>query len=353
MTMSFWKKAMGGALAAAMALTIGCSTADTGWAYRSAGQQPPIGVYINYMISAASSADAKLHETESEAHEHSSYKDMLNEAVEGQTVADFMKAEAATKTKEFIAVENKFAELGLTLDESETAYAASTAASNWSGQKDFYETNGVAESSLRLIYENQFKRETLFNATYGPEGAETVSDDELKALFQKDYAKVEMMIFQKDTAEGADNTAVKTRAEGFRKRLQEGENLYDLILEQEKEDAGESADSVVRAEEGSRALILSEADKGYYYSDELVDTALASTIGAPVLAEDTNYVYLLSRTDILGNAADFETYRSEILHTLRDDAFAAAISGWVESAGIEANQAALDRYTPQRLKIDM
>lgn len=352
--MKFWKKALGGALAAAVLLA-GCSAGDTSWTYRAEGQQPPAGVYITYLINAMSTADSKLHEaqTEGETHEHGSYKDLLGEVVEGQTVAEFMKAEADRRIKEHIAVEKQFAGMNLTLGEAQAAYAASSAASAWSGNQEMYEESGVAESSLRLTYENQFKRDAIFNATYGEGGSAAVADQELKDVFQRDYAKVDMMIFLKQTGEEADNAAVKTRAEGYLARLQAGEDLYDLIFEQEKEDAGDQAATIEKPEAGSRAMIFTEGDKGYYYSDQLVDSALAATVGAPVLVEDATYFYLLNRVDILANEVDFQSYRSELLHALKDDEFESAVAGWAADISFEENTAALERYTPARLKIEL
>lgn len=355
--MNFPKKALAGFLAAAMLSMAGCSGSDTSWAYRSGEIAPPIGLYIFYLMDSAATAEEKYHEQhgDEENHEHPAYKDLLKEPLpDGQTFEAFMLEDAAQSMREYVAVEQKFAEMGLSLSESERTYAAEAAASTWSGNQAYYEDNGIAESTLRLGYENGFKKQAVFTALYQSGGERAVSEEELRSAFEKDYAKVEYILFPKAAVTGgdADDAAIRAEAEGYLGRLQNGENFYDLVFEQLKAAAGDSADTVERPAEGSRSMIVGESHRGTYYSDELVDSALAAPIGEPVLAEDTTYYYILVRGDVLEDATNFASFRNEVLLGLKGDEFEELVTSWASGVTLEANQAALNRYTPAKLKMD-
>lgn len=354
--MNAWKKIACAALAVAMLLVTGCTGADTSWAYRAGDIQPSIGVYIFYMVNASSEAETewhKEHDPDDAEHEHPPYKDMLKETMQdGQTIAEYIRVAADKKIREHIAVESQFAARGLALTDEETSYASSTAASSWANDEENYTRLGVAESSLRQVILNQLKREALFQASYGASGENAVPDSEIEKVIQRDYVLVDVMAIH--TGEEDNAEAAAKEAEEYKKRLDAGENIYDLIqeYEQKEADASDEGESVVeRAAEGSRSVIISEADRATY-GDALTDAALGLTTGSSATAQEGSYVYLMQRGDILSNPAYVQTYRDAALRTLKEDEFEELITGWAGELSIETNQAALDRYQPAKLKIE-
>lgn len=367
--MKFTKQLTCLALVAVLLFCAGCSSQDLTWAYRAGDIQVPIGVYIYNMSASIAEAQQKLNETpaeqegeESEAGEESetsgedqavseaeedlTYKQLLKKTMaDGTTVSAYIRSAAERQVKEYIAVEQKFRELGLTLTADELSLAAANAESYWSGDES-YETNGIAEASLRLIIESNLKYQAIFEATYGPEGSSPVTEQQLKDEFTKSYAKVDILYFIQDTDEGADNSGLKAEAEGYLARALDGEDFYELIYAKEKADAGESADQVVKPEPGSRTMMLPEAYR-MYYGDKLIDGVFGAEIGKPTLIEDEGDYYLVLRADAL---ADFDGYRATMLQQLKGEEFEQAVTGWAEAVALEPNQPALDKYTPERLE---
>lgn len=367
--MRFWKKAACLGLAAITVLTSACSGGDATWSYQSGDLKAPTGLYIIYMINAASQAEEKLAEENADnaEYEDPTYKDLLKTTVEGKDASQWIQEDAQQKLKEYFAVEQKFQEEELTLDEENQANVQVSAENTWQTYGEFYETNGVAQSSMELQMANSLKRESLFYHYYGEGGSNEVSDQELKDLFAKDYAKVEFMVFgkaQQDTVDSEGvvvetkdslDAATKTRVEGFLKRFQDGEAFEDLVYEQEKEDAettGGDPSAVTKPEAGSRTMILSNEHKGSYYSDELIDGAMAAKVGEPVLVEDSSFFYILRRVDILEDPQSFEDYKDNLLNGLKYDEFDEMVSGWADEVSMELNQTVIDQYKPSKLKID-
>lgn len=361
--MNRWKKLACGLLAAALAALAGCNRGDTSWVYRSGGLQPPAGVYLIALVSAADNAENKLAEAAGDDYESPAYKDLLTRTLEDQPVSEWMAADAQRQMREYFAVEQKYAEYGLALSDSEKAGVQNTADNSWQYYGEFYERNGVAQSSLQLQMENAAKRTGLFLHLYGRGGELEIPEQELRDTFQAEYAKVGYMLIAKADEEmtGEDgttytieqlNAAFQEKAEGYVKRLQEGEALEDLIYEQEQEEAGENAADVVKPEPDTRVLILGDSMKGTYYSDELVEGAKALEAGKAGLVEDSNFYYILRRMDILENPDDLETFRDDLISSLKADEYKEKIAEWGKAVELEANQRALEQYKPSRLKME-
>lgn len=364
--MNFWKKAVCAALAATLTVLVGCSGNNKSWVYQYGDQQPSAGLYLIYLISAASAADSKnaAANADNSEYEAPSYKQLLKGTVEDQPAEQWIEADALRQMKEYFAVEEQFAARGLTLTPEEITSAKNAAAKSWETYGTFYESNGVALSSMELQMQNSLKRNKLFMAIYGEGGEKAVSTDALKAAFEADYGKTDLMVFSKAHAESenqsgekvsieAQNAEIKARAEGYLARLAAGEELADLVFEQETEDAKDSGQTPTKPEPGERSVIVSKEDTGNgYYSAKLVEGVMAAPMDTPVIVEDDNYYYVVRRTDILKDPADLEAYRETLLNSMKAEEFKASVAQWAQAITPEANSAAVSSYKASKLKID-
>lgn len=361
------------ALAAAMLLAAGCSTGDTTWVYQSGEAKMPAGLYRSYMISTASSAEAKIGEAnkDNSAYEGMAYKKLLKETLEEQTVSQWIAAETLQRSREYFAIEQKFDELGLTLSEAQQASVKTAAAGSWNeplNEKEtygqYYERNGIAQPSIQLQLANNIKRSLVFTTVYSEGGELAVPETEITGILTKDYALVDYMLFPKAVADKTDdagttvsaddqNAARKTEAEGYLARLKGGEAILDLILEQQKAEAGEHADEVGALNPEDWEMVLSQTAKASnpYISDELLGGALSASVGEAVLVEDTNFYFILSKKDVLADPDLLAAYRSEILQEMKAGEFADLVRQWAAGVEMTPNDAAVKQYRPESLKI--
>lgn len=78
----------------------------------------------------------------------------------------------------YAAVEQKFADLGATLEDAAMTTVQDGVDSLWQTNGDLYAANGIGRQSVQAYLENAQKASTILTLTYGPEGSDPVSDAE-------------------------------------------------------------------------------------------------------------------------------------------------------------------------------
>lgn len=112
--------------------------------------------------------------------------------LEGEDGLKWVTDEAESLARNYLAVEQKFDEMGLTVDEEsqKTMDTNAEAYYNYLDQIYGYADKGFGLESYKKLQLNQYKSSSIFNKIYGEGGSEEVKDDELKDIFYSDYAKV-------------------------------------------------------------------------------------------------------------------------------------------------------------------
>ena len=381
------------ALLAVALLLAGCQTANTSWVYSYQEDSMPAGVYICMMLNAYGEATQKLQEAQDaeiaalqanlaegaqlentpERISQKDPKDIYNMELDGMSVSDWMVERAGRSAREYYATRQKMQELGLSLSEADLANSQASAAEGVKSSPEFYNKNGIAESSLALMLQNDLAVHQLFHALYEEGGEFAVTQEELQAHFAKQYSKIKMMFFYKadqgdlSEEEAADekkaaklleekNSELRQKAEGYLTRLKAGEAIEDLNTEYELETAKESVegteDAVPEVEPtkpGDLNMIVTE-DQASYFGEPLVRAAFDTPVGEAVLVEDTAFFFLVQRADILEDPADMQNYQESILHEMRYDSdYLLKLEEWGKALDIQANPAAIKLYTPSRL----
>lgn len=103
---------------------------------------------------------------------------------------DYLDKEAKKTVKSYVGAYLMAKELGQELTEEELESAASNAKSTYETDKDVYEQNGIAQSSVEVYYQDITLKGKLFEAKYGADGTNPVSDDELKEYVKANYATI-------------------------------------------------------------------------------------------------------------------------------------------------------------------
>ena len=370
----------------------GCQTADTSWVYSYQDNTMPAGVYICMLLNAYGDAVNKLQEAQNaelaalqesvgddyqvdtaDLISNQKPKKIYKMELDGMPVSDWMVQRAEKSVREYYAVQNKMRELGLSLSQSDVDSALASAASAVQATPEFYKKNGIAESSLALMLQNEYAVHQLFHALYEEGGEFEVGQEELKSYFDQKYSKIKMMYFLKadesdlSEEEAADseqaaklveekNQALRQKAEGYLTRLKAGEAIEDLHTEYEKEVAKESVegtdDAVPEVEPtkpGDLDMIVSESQSSYY-GEPLVRAAFDTALGDAVLTEDDHFFFLVQRVDILEDPADLEKYEESLLHEMRYESdYLPKLEEWGKALELKVNQAAVSRYVPSKL----
>lgn len=335
-----------------------CSTGeDTKWVAKYGETTVPAGVYIDKLISSYTTIVSQL---------DAEVKDPLKEQIDGVNVSQKITEDAQQQLHEYIALERKFAEMGLTLSDADTAAIEQNVDQFWAYVGEIYQANGVSRESYVLSYLNGAKRSQIFQAIYGEGGTDAVPEQELKDKFYNDYAKILVipatynsgaLAANSESGEDAQAKADESKKKAsdlIDKYLEQAkaattlEEMESVVYEAKKEITGN--ESLEKPASGESFTIFSRDSSPY--TDEMTKAVFSASYGVPTKMETDTTMYLFVRYDISENVADFTAYRSSLVSALRSEAFSSQVAQWAgDLTDVAYNDAALKRYTPEKIKI--
>lgn len=265
------KKILAGAAALAVALSCtGCS--DTSWGAKAGDTEYRAGIYIYHAMNAYFDAESKMAETDT---------DVFSSTIEEMPAKDWMAKETEKNLRNQAAIDAKFTEMGLELDEYSTSYADYMVEQMWSQYGDMFEGYGIGKESYRDIYLNSIKRDEIFMKYYNSEdGITPVAEEDIKAHMLDNYARVKYIALNLKDAEGnllksEGKAEVMKMAEDYLARAESGESFDALIAEYDaywseltgadeepEEDNTEGAGQIIAIEdaEGNTVTVFDEDD---------------------------------------------------------------------------------------------
>ncbi len=375
----------------AMALSL-TSCGDTSWAADIEGTRIPAGVYIQFLMQARADAEEQMTEEDT---------DLWSKTFEDKNAEQWIKDQAMEMCKQYVAVEKKFDELGLQFSEDDTEQLEYQLQVAWEQYgESFYEKNGVARSSLRLVYENQIKRSLVFDKYYETNGLDAVAEADIQKYYTDNYARVKYI--QMPLTDGEGN---KLKSEGKKQfkeevadklfaRAQQGEDFDQLIdeftayrdeLEAEanassssetstSSDASTSSSSTTSSETSTSSdastSSTSSSDtasgeeeeedpyvnekifkKGTTGSYEKVISFIFSSAkeNEPIFYEEDDYYYIILRLPIMERKELYDDNRRSILMEIKGDEFVELVDGWCKDYRVELNSDSYKRYSPKKI----
>ena len=109
---------------------------------------------------------------------------LLKTQFDGQSGSQKVSDNARAALNAYIAVEEKFDELGLTPEPLAFEAIPQNAEMYWQYVGQVYERNGVSIDSYTKTLENTTKKSQVFNAIYGEGGSQEVPESEIRAKFE-------------------------------------------------------------------------------------------------------------------------------------------------------------------------
>jgi hypothetical protein len=184
-------------LAAALCVpAAGCSV-DKSWAIKDSSTTIPIGVYIYNLYSAYEQADSEKAD---------STKSVLEQKIDNKESKAWIRERALTNTKMTILLDKKIKDMKLTYSEDYQKEASQMNSEIWTNYSSTFEGYGISKSSFELSYGTAAeKMRLIFNAIYGKNGTNPVSDDDLKAYYAKTYTNFSYMVLPLYTTDSDGN----------------------------------------------------------------------------------------------------------------------------------------------------
>lgn len=269
--------------------------------------------------------------------------------------------------QKFVAVENKFDQLGIKFENKEDELAVINAEQWWEYIGEYYEEIGVSKQSYLDVGVNSEKRRALFDYYYGKGGEKEVSDEEISAYLKDNYARIKYIEMPLKDGEGnilkSDEKAdIKKMAEEYIERAKNGESFEKIAKEYKDYYAALSAaEGSVSENDTAAAGDETEAEEVNYGtvitkdslipSASVVEKVFSGEIaeGEYTIIEEFEVYYIVYRTDLFADPDYFGNIEGSVRHTLKDDEFNGIIDGWIKEQNVVVNVDSLDRYKLDKL----
>ena len=402
--MSVFKKITAGLCAAALSFSLcSCSTniwgSDITYGAVIDGVTIPAGVFILYQSQAYSDAQTYVEpesanpsasvETEATtttaattaASETTAATAFTDKVIEGKDVTTWINDKATEYMQEYVAVEEKFNELGLKLDDNEDKKADVNTESFWSYGGEYYESLGVSKDSFKQMMINTYKKNKIFDYYYGDGGEKAISKDDITAYIYANNAKINFI--KMDLKDGSGNllksdgkAEIKKMAEDYITRAKGGEDFNTILKEYNdyysklQSDAAatdtaatdtaaadtaaadtaaaDTAAADTTAADTASTDNTTEITKDGATPDAAVNEKIFSgevKIGDIFLVEEDEVYYIVKFEDILGtDGTYYDDNQDKVRHSLKDDEFDETVKTWITNQTVERNEAAYKTY---------
>lgn len=381
--MANFKKMSAVALCSAMALSLGAcgnniAGPDTTYAAVIDGYKVPAGVFIAMQMNSyydaayyteptdeseettASTETAETTASETEATTTTAFTDKV---IENKPVREWINDEATKSMQEFVAIENKFDELGLAFEDNEKEKTKVYLDSIWEYYGSNYEDAGISEDSQLLIMLNSTKKNMIFDHYYAEGGQDEISEADIKAYLEENnkrinYIKMELKDGEGNLLKSDGKAEIKTMAEGYIDRIKGGEDFaavskeysdyYDkLVADAAESTDDEASDDSADTEENESSYTDNEtvvSKDGSSPSEAVVTKAFESKVGDVFLVEEDEVYYVVTVLDLYADENYYTDNESTVRHQLKDDEFDQTVDSWTEAQNVEINEAAYKRY---------
>lgn len=343
-----FKKILAGALSLVMLFSL-ASCKDTTWSAKSEKTTVSAGIYLGYLV------DSTINAINSNG--VYTTKELMKLTLSDKPAADFIKEEALNSVKKFIAVNEKFEELGLELSEEDVSAVDNALNTYLQNYGSLYVDNGCGETSLRAMIESNYKYDAIFVHYYGKGGEKEVPESDLYKQLTENYAKaqfitVSLLDSTTGTAlEGEELEKAKAKARDYLEKAENGEDFIKLM----RENSGVTEEDEEEIEEQDNGFTEYDAlfKKGdtSTYPKELVNAVFELENGKYKLVTTESYAIVVKKLDINSSEKTFDYYRDSLAADLKQDEFTETVEGWVSATTVEVNNDSVKRYKPRKIKI--
>lgn len=268
-----------------VSLSLASCNQDTTWTYRTedGAYEVTSGMYVGMSISAYNSGYSQTDVDTS--------KPLYDQQIGSVDALTWVQQEADNLAKKYLAVDSKFDEYGLSFTEDEQSYIDSYIEYYWNYLGETYEDEGCGQASYTKLMTNSFKESQLFYHIYGEGGEREVTEEELRDLFNQQYAHVN--VFDVDCSddegkplEGHALEIVEEKVAGLIERLDNGEDFETVKADYEAEvEAEKAAEEEASSDTSSDETSTSEPDAS---SEESAASEESSAVSEELTEEDPN-----------------------------------------------------------------
>ena len=357
--MKNFKKIVSAALTVAMLLTLSACHGKDEVAVTIDGMDIKSALYLNALIDCDSEARSRVDEetaaeTEknetSEESETSEETDYYSKTLDGLSFAEYVKTKAIERCKEYVFYQKLVDDKVISLTDDEKSEAEYSAEYYWTnyGYSYLYEANGVSLETYKNAFLYSYYSNAYFKSLYGEGGEKEVAKKDIKAHMLDNYALAyTLSATYEDDSTDEEKEALKTKLEGYAKRLKDGEEFEKIYME--FNGLTEKDHTHTEKEDGPKdehATLLADKDSDSQFASEDFDEVYEMKVGNTKIieSEDGTGLTLYMRLDINSDAYYLTYLTDTILYELKEEEFDDFVAGKTEKYTVEENGFAINRF---------
>ncbi len=340
-------------LCAAMAFALaGCTFSAPSTVMTVDGKEIPAGLYLAYQREAYYSAQNQREDTKTP---------VLKSSIDGVKAADWIHTETVDNLKQYLWVEQKFEEAGLSFTQEEQESAEQWLNTIWSYSGELMTENGIGRETYRQLYMNSEKYAKLLEEyRAGPEGQ--ITDEAAKQYMDETYYRIRRLMLPATDADSAALSAEKQAeldalAADLAQQLNDGANLDDLAeeaLQQAYEICGrEYTEDSLTSDLGS--FFLSAETTGF--EEDFVPSVMSAALGDAGVYQNNTADESVSQPVVYQKIANYESdddfaenYREAVINEMTSVAFSDRLQAETEAYTVQESAFAVWCYRPSKLK---
>lgn len=355
--MKAFKKIIAMLLCVVIAMSATACGGDTSWVLKTEKTEITAGQYMYYLMNAYSNATYMVEDAE---------KNVLSQTIDGVKAATWIENAALDSAKFATVVKEMFEAEGLELTADNEAYVNQMANYYWAYfGETVYAPNGVAYNTLVKVMSYDTMASQLFEHFYGEGGSREISADDVKKGLVENYAKIKEIGISLAGMSGEMRSdkvqeTLKAKAEDYKKRIEAGEKIEDLIKEHYNvevdlavEETGKTAEEVTggtTADDIDTSAVVVSNDSSNYSDNEKKEILKLATGEVAVLVEK-EYIRVVQKYDILEDDTYLKDYDMDVRITLKGDEFTEELKNLAKELKVEINEAGLKKYKPSKVKL--
>ena len=334
--MKFIKKAAAVLAAASLTLSLSACGTDVSWAAKVGDDTVvPIGMYIysqaaNYrslVQNGALSSSEKLSDQ------------TLTVSDSDVSATSHLDKEGIKLIKSGVGAQIKAKELNISLSKDDLSSIESESQVTYDTDKEVYEKNGIALSSVVAYNKDIAVKGKLFRAIYGKEGTNPVSDKELKQYIVDNYSTInyiQQYYYNDDGSEMTDAQKAKTKKqyEKIKAQVESGKIKFsDKCADFEK--------NATSYKGGSTKQTILNSNLGHEDGEKVK----ALKEGELTFLETSTAIVLLQKVKIDYNGAGLKSSRDSLLLQYKYEEFIEKLVALAEKdKTVSFNQAAFEKF---------
>ncbi len=355
--MKLFKKTIAIILCMLMIVSVTACGEDTSWVLKTEKTDISAGHYLYYLINAYSNASYMVEDPD---------KSILSQTIDGKKAANWIEDTALESAKFAITVKEMFEAEGLELSAENQEYVNQMANYYWAyfGQTLFL-PNGVSYDTLLKATTYDVMKTQLFEHLYGEGGEREISAEDVKKGLVENYAKIKEIGISLVGMSGEMRSekvqeTLKAKAEDYKKRIEAGEKIEDLIKEHYDveinlavEETGKTADEITggtTAEDIDTDAVVVNNDSTNYSDNEKKEILKLANGEVKVLVEK-EHISVVQKMDILEDDTYLKEYDMSVRITLKGDEFIEELQELAKEVEVEINEAGLKKYKPSKVKL--